>query len=119
MLGERRKHPRLAVRNARIRNVLIAGEVLNLSLGGLAMESGVAARVGSRQQFRLVLADRSLPIEGVVCWCRLRRTEKRGRGEVAAVFRMGLSFTRAPELFLRPRLRRSGDWIEPDLNLSR
>ena len=83
----------------RIRNGLLTGQVVNLSLGGLAMESTTGLRIGSRHGFRIKFADKTFRVEGKICWCRLSRTVRRREGEVVPIFRTGIAFTENPTLF--------------------
>lgn len=110
--GERRRYPRLPVRQTEIRNGLLTGRVVNLSLGGLAIESSVGLRVDTRQRFSLRSHQRWLRIATLVRWCRLDHTVRHSEGEVAAVFRIGVAFTETPDLFHRDARRSSGDWLD-------
>lgn len=117
--GEKRRHPRLVIQHTRIRNGLLAGRVINMSLGGLALESNTGLRTGSQYRFRVTLADRPFDIEAEVRWCRLTRTVARAPAEVMPVFQSGLSFHRPLRLFSERGLQNSGEWFDPEFRISR
>lgn len=110
--GEQRRFPRLSVQQTRIRNSLLSGKVVNLSLGGLAMESTAGMRIGSLHRFRVDCAAKTFRVEGKVCWCRLSRTVRRQAGEVVPIFRTGIAFTESPTLFSHTALQSSGAWLD-------
>ena len=117
--GEQRKHPRLSLQQTVVRNSLLAGRVLNLSLGGLAIETATAMRVGTTYELRVELHDHTVQIRAEVRWCRLTRTIGRGHGEVAAIFRAGLLIERPLTLFGDKGLQNSEKWFEPELEVPR
>lgn len=117
--GEQRHHPRLTPRNTSIRNGFLSGRVLDLSLGGLSLESTTGLRIGSRHTFRVDLGDRRFRIAGVVRWCRLTETVGKGGGEVVAIYRAGLAFSRPLELFSDRGLQNSADWFDPEVRVPR
>lgn len=117
--GEKREHPRLVLRHTGIRNGLLIGRVINMSLGGLALESTTGLRTRSRHSFRVTLGERPFEIEAEVRWCRLTRTVGKGSGEVVPIFQAGLAFDRPLELFAARGLQNSGEWFDPELRISR
>jgi hypothetical protein len=110
--GEQRHFPRLPVQQTRIHNGLLTGQVVNLSLGGLAMESTTGLRIGSLHGFRIKFAQRTFRVEGRICWCRLTRTVRRQEGEVVPIFRTGITFTQTPVLFSGTELQSTGEWLD-------
>jgi len=117
--GEKRQHPRLTLRHTSIRNGLLVGRVINMSLGGLALESTSGLRTGSHHAFRMALGERSFTVEGEVRWCRLTRTARSRSGEVLPIFRAGLALNRPLALFAERGLQNSGEWFDPEFRVSR
>lgn len=117
--GEQRHDPRLSVEKMRIRNGLLTGRVVNLSRGGLAMESTTGLTIGSVHGFRITSAASTLRVEGEVRWCRLCRTVRRRAGEVLPIFRTGIAFTETPNFLSRPALRSSAEWLDLLVRLPR
>lgn len=117
--GEKRNHPRLTIRHTGIHNGLLVGRVINMSLGGLALESTTGLRTGSCHSFRVALGDQPFKIEAEVRWCRLTRTVGRGSGDVVPIFHAGLAFNQPLELFAEHGLQNSGEWFDPELRISR
>lgn len=116
--GEQRVNPRLRTRHTTLRNGLLVGQVLNLSLGGLAIETTTALRIGSSYAFRVEFDDHRVRIRATVRWCRLIRTIAKGNGEVAAIYRAGLQLERPLELFSERGLQNSERWFDPELDVS-
>lgn len=73
--------------------VPIAVEVLDLSLGGVALESRDYLQFGRHYNLDLEDGDRVLSMVGTVAWCRLMRTERNQVGEVEPVYHAGLRFS--------------------------
>ena len=117
--GEKRQHPRLTTRQTTIRNVLLVGRVLNMSIGGLGIETTTGLRIGSRHSFSVIFAEKPVGIEAEIRWCRLTQTIGKGPGEVAAIYRAGLSFTRTLDLFPDGGLKNNGGWFDPEVRVSR
>ncbi len=117
--GERRKHPRLSIQGATVRNSLLVGRVLNMSLGGLAIETTTALRIGGSYSFRAEIHEHSLEIEAQIRWCRLARTLRTGDDEVRAIFRAGVCFARPLLLFSEDGLQNSEAWFDPEVRVSR
>lgn len=117
--GEQRAHPRLSIRHTGIRNGLLIGHVLNLSLGGLAFETASTLRIGSRQRFRVELGEKRFDIDGEIRWCRLVRTVGNGKGDIVPIFRAGLAFAQPLKLFSERGLQNSGEWFDPEFRVAR
>ena len=117
--GEQRHHPRLSTRQTTIRNVLLVGRVLNMSLGGLGIETTTGLRVGSRHSFSVIFGEKPVGIEAEIRWCRLTQTIGKGSGEVAAIYRAGLSLTRTLDLFPDGGLKNNEGWFDPEVRVSR
>ena len=117
--GEKRQHPRLSIRHTGVRNGLLVGRVMNMSLGGLALETTTALTIGSAQTFRVAIGDHSVTVTGEIRWCRLTHTIGKGKGEVVAIFRAGFSFSRPLTLFSKGGLQNSGEWFDPEFRVSR
>lgn len=67
--------------------------ILNMSLTGMAIETGSVLKVGGDYWLRLAQQD-GLPLrfKTNVKWCRLVRNERDAAGEVRAVYQAGLDF---------------------------
>lgn len=117
--GEKRKHPRLSIRHTGVRNGFLVGRVLNMSLGGLALESTTALTIGSSQTFRVAIGEHAVKVAGEIRWCRLTHTVGKGKGEVVAIFRAGFSFSRPLALFSEGGLQNSGGWFDPEFRVPR
>jgi hypothetical protein len=117
--GERRLNPRLTTRQTTIRNALLVGRVIDLSLGGLGIETMTALRIGSRHNFSVVFAEKPVTIEAEIRWCRLTQTIGKGPGEVVAIYRAGLALTRTLDLFPEGGLKNNAEWFDPEVRVSR
>lgn len=90
---KQRAHRRFEVEDVR-GSFLVSTDarVINLSIDGLALETGSPLKVGRDYSLKLGPADDSLPLLGRVVWCSLVRTEKTAAGEVTPIYRAGLHF---------------------------
>lgn len=66
--------------------------VINLSLGGMALETNSYLQFGRAYRLKLRGDERTLSLTGTVAWCSLRQTTKTPQGEVLPVYRAGLRF---------------------------
>jgi hypothetical protein len=117
--GEKRKHPRLSTRQTTIRNALLVGRVVDISLGGLGIETTTALRIGSGHAFHVVFREQPVEIDVEVRWCRLTQTLGKGPGEVAAIYRAGLVLTRTLDLFPAGGLKNNAGWFDPEFRVDR
>lgn len=67
-------------------------QVINVSLGGMALETNSYLQFGRAYTLRLEGGGQSLSLTGTVAWCSLRQTTKSPDGEVLPVYRAGLKF---------------------------
>jgi hypothetical protein len=74
-----------------LRSHTLEARLLNFSPGGIALETGRALRVTARYRFHLGSSGEGKPITGTVRWCRLCATRKLENGDIAPVFRAGLT----------------------------
>lgn len=70
----------------------VDAKVLNLSLGGMALESSRSLQVGRRYSFRIRDGAELVTVSGVVAWCNLRRTLRTEGDEVAPCYHAGVRF---------------------------
>lgn len=70
------------------------GRLLNVSSGGVALESSWSLRIGATYRLKCGLFE----ITAVVRWSRLARTRVGAPGDIEPVFRSGLSVIRRDEL---------------------
>jgi len=66
--------------------------VINMSLGGLALETNSYLQFGRAYTLKLEGTGQSLSLTGTVAWCSLRKTTKSPAGEILPVYRAGLKF---------------------------
>lgn len=66
--------------------------VINVSLGGMALETNSYLQFGRGYTLKLEGGDRSLSLTGTVAWCALRETTRNPEGEILPVYRAGLKF---------------------------
>lgn len=117
--GERRKHPRLPLRQTRAHHRKWDGVVLDLSLGGMAVETTCGLDIGSHHRLGLTRGSRRVQIEGVIRWCRLARTVRLADRDVMAVYRAGLMFPCSDSLAAVFDGSDSAEWCDPLLFGSR
>ena len=89
----RRRHRRFEVAGLGGRLVVpMEVRVVNLSLGGMALETNDYLQFGRRYSVNLDNGGRRVTLVATVAWCRLRSTKKNPSGEVVPVYRAGLRF---------------------------
>ena len=88
-----RRHPRYEVAGLDGRLVVpIQIEVINLSLGGIALETNSYLQFGRAYTLKLKGTEQEVSLTGTVAWCSLRQTKKTPTGEILPVYRAGLKF---------------------------
>ncbi len=92
--AERRENTRFPLANTEIRNHTVAGRVVDLARGGMAIESNDALRPGRCYTFTLTIGEYVETLEARVLWCRLRATERQASGDVLPLYRAGLERVR-------------------------
>jgi hypothetical protein len=90
-IQERRGHPRRTIQGVHVHNGVVSGELLNLSAGGLAIETTHSLRVGALYTFRLGRPWMSFKVTGAVRWSRLARTRNGPGAEVTPIFVAGIA----------------------------
>lgn len=70
----------------------VEAEVLNLSLGGLAVRTNTQLSIGRKYRFHLGAAADSVQLTGAVRWCRMSGTVKQETGDIVPVYDAGISF---------------------------
>lgn len=92
-MEEKRRNPRYPVRDVEGTLLFnIQARILNLSLTGMAVETGTSMRVGRTYSLTLRHGSESLRLAGEVAWCQLRRTRKTHGGDTAPVYEAGIHF---------------------------
>ena len=66
--------------------------VLNMSAGGMQVETGSHLAIGRRYTFRLQQASQDLQVAGMVAWCKLSGTRKVDDQQVEPTYTAGISF---------------------------
>lgn len=89
----RRRHRRFEVAGLGGRLVVpMEVQVVDLSLGGMALETNGYLQFGRRYTVNLDNGERRATLIAKVAWCKLRGTKKNPAGEVVPVYRAGLRF---------------------------
>ena len=89
----RRRFPRYEVVGLGGRLVVpMEVRVVNLSLGGMALETNDYLQFGRQYSVNLDNGGRRITLVATVAWCKLRRTKKNRSGDVVPVYRAGLRF---------------------------
>jgi Tfp pilus assembly protein PilZ len=89
---KRRRHPRFTVQDVRGHLVLSSNvEVLNLSMGGVAIRADRRLNIGTEYTLKLEMGDRFIAVPGVVVWSVLTAMRK-ARGEDVPQYSAGLKF---------------------------
>lgn len=91
---EKREHDRFPVHDLQ-GTLLYASEVdvVNLSLGGAAIETGKRLDIGGEYLLKLRLAEGALSLRGLVVWSVISRNRPGGKGESVPVYSAGIRFT--------------------------
>lgn len=88
----RRRHPRFTVEDVQGQLTLASKvEVLNLSLGGVAIRADRRLNLGSQYTLKLEMGDRFIAVQGLVVWAVLSGMRK-VRGEDVPEYSAGLKF---------------------------
>jgi hypothetical protein len=93
-LPERRRSPRHAVHEVHgTMHISSDAKVLNMSLIGMAVQSGTAMRVGRSYAITLTNNQKhEFRLQGTVVWCRLRALKKSERGDTSPLYEAGFKF---------------------------
>jgi len=93
MAREARRFRRYDVADVRGSLLLsLDARILNMSLTGMAIETGSVLKVGGDYWLRLSQDGNPLRFKTKVQWCQLVRNERDAAGEVRAVYQAGLDF---------------------------
>lgn len=90
---EKRRSPRYQVRD--LEGTLLfntEAKIHNLSLTGMAVETGSALRIGNPLAFTLRHGADAVRLTGAVAWCRLARTRRDSSGDSVPVYEAGVRF---------------------------
>jgi len=91
--SDKRRFPRFEVFHlAGSLKVPVEITVINLSLGGLALETNSYLHFGRAYTLKLEDDEYSFSLSGTVAWCSLKKTIKNEAGEVLPIYRAGLKF---------------------------
>ena len=89
----RRQQDRFSTENVRGNfSYSVEAEVINLSLGGLAVRTNTQLSIGRKYRFHLGTAADSVQLTGAVRWCRMSGTVKQETGDIVPVYDAGISF---------------------------
>jgi hypothetical protein len=88
-----RRHERFPAKDVRGNfSYAVHANVLNLSMGGLAVRTHTQLNIGRRYRFTLGKSRDSVELGGTVRWCRLAGTEKQDSGDIVPVYEAGIGF---------------------------
>jgi len=91
--SEQRRYPRYEVAGLGGHLVVpIHIRVINVGLGGMALETNSYLQFGRAYTLKLEGGGQSLSLTGTVAWCSLRETTRSPEGEIWPVYRAGLKF---------------------------
>ena len=96
MTSERRENHRLPIKGSSVQGAMMQGQVLNLSLNGLAIETTDGLHIGKKHRLRMKLESRILVLEATVRWCRLKRIHPKLDGDLVPIYRAGLEIELPP-----------------------
>jgi hypothetical protein len=92
---DQRRHPRFTVEDVEGQVVVASKvEILNLSLGGVAIRADRRLNIGAAYTLKLEMGDRFVAMPGVVVWSTLSGL-RRGKGDGGTEYSAGLRFTAA------------------------
>ena len=89
MAGEKRDRERVPL-GGRVRGEVMVFQpmtILDISAGGVQIETGFALQLDSLHDFRLTLGDRSIVVKGRIAHCHIGELT-----DVSAVYRTGVEF---------------------------
>ena len=94
MVRDQRRHQRYDVTDVRGFLLLsLDARILNMSLTGMAIETGSVLKVGGDYWLRVPQeGGEPLRLEASVKWCQLVRNERDATGQMGAVYQAGLDF---------------------------
>jgi Tfp pilus assembly protein PilZ len=88
-----RRYPRYEVQNVEGTFLYnLQAEILNMSVGGMALETRKALEIKRVYMFTIHKGDETVRIPGRVAWCVLRRTEHISDTEVVPIYHAGIQF---------------------------
>lgn len=92
-MDEQRHHKRFSVEGIH-GNMLFVSDIhiLNVSLGGAAIETSRRLRMGAEYTLTLNDKGRSVSLKGIVVWSVLKEGKKAAHGEVIPIYRAGIEF---------------------------
>lgn len=88
-----RRHPRYEVHD--VQGSLLFRtrvEVRNISVSGLALETGERLQLGRSYRIKLTGDGEDVEVSGTIRWCRLAQARSGGGGRPGAVYEAGLAF---------------------------
>ena len=87
---ERRVAPRYPAGRVGFRSAQIQANLVDLSRGGLAIDSLEHPPIGGVLAFALEQGSARVDVEARVRWCRVKRTYRNAEGDIVPVYRAGL-----------------------------
>lgn len=93
---ERRDHQRFVGDDVTLRSLRLRAKALDLSQGGLGIETLQQPLIGSEYGFQVHHRKTVAEIEARVRWCVLKRTIRTPAGDVLPVFQAGLDLIEKP-----------------------
>ncbi|MBI4823863.1 MAG: PilZ domain-containing protein [Nitrospirae bacterium] len=92
-MDDKRRHKRFTVEGIHGNMLFISDiHIINISLGGAAIETSRRLRIGTEYTIKLDDKGRSISFKGLVVWAVLKEGKKSAHGEVIPVYRAGIEF---------------------------
>ncbi|TAL24466.1 MAG: PilZ domain-containing protein [Nitrospirae bacterium] len=95
-MDEKRRHKRVTVEGV-YGNVVFASkaEIINISLGGAAIQVDTNLKIGKEYNIRLEGKDKHVEIKGITVWSVLSESKKGPHGDVIPIYHTGIKFINA------------------------
>ena len=96
MLQETRKFRRFSTEVMKINGKMMFAstvEIIDISLGGIALHIDRALKMGSEYTLRIETKDHSISVKGAVVWSTLSGSRKTAEGDVVPLYSVGIKFS--------------------------
>ena len=97
MMQDNRRHKRFKLDIREVNGKLILAqrvEILDISLGGVALKTDRKLNVGQEYLINLVYKEKNVSLRGIIVRCELSKIEERSDGEGTSIYSAGVMFKR-------------------------
>jgi hypothetical protein len=94
-MKERRTKRRLSTEELQVSSPTLQGQVLNLSMDGLAIQTATALRPGKKVSLKI--DGEGSTVTGRVKWSKLRTLRQGANGDSEAIYHAGIAIESEPE----------------------